>query len=171
MARFRVRPNGSILAPDSVTLWGPGTILDGSDIKDFEALLRDGFIEPADIPAGQGDLLRVPGASGVIMPGEVDLTKREKPIKVEKAAESAPKVQLHSTAPVPPLADPDSAIVRPAVPSQISPWSLDPALLVGKSLTELNVMVAERDQTDKIEPFTTIPEVVAFLSQDFNKTK
>lgn len=50
-------------------------------------------------------------------------------------------------------------------PRKTSKWNLDPHTLVSKSLTELNVMVAERDP--EIEPFDTPGEASAYLSQDF----
>ena len=46
-----------------------------------------------------------------------------------------------------------------------SKWSLNPADLEGKDLDELNVMVLERDET--VDPFETVEEAVAWLSQDF----
>lgn len=52
-----------------------------------------------------------------------------------------------------------------AAKSQKSPWVLDPTLLKGKSLDDLNVMLLERD--DQAEVFDTPEEAIAFLSQDF----
>lgn len=46
-----------------------------------------------------------------------------------------------------------------------SKWVLNPATLEGKSLDELNVMVAERDKS--IDPLTSIENAVSLLSQDF----
>lgn len=56
---------------------------------------------------------------------------------------------------------------KPAAPvTQVrSLWNLDPALLKSKTIDQLNVMVQERDNA--VEPFSTTPEAVAFLSQDF----
>lgn len=54
----------------------------------------------------------------------------------------------------------------PEVKTPLSIWNLDPEQLKGKSLDELNVMILERDDT--IDPFDTLEEAVAQLSQDFN---
>lgn len=48
-------------------------------------------------------------------------------------------------------------------------WDLDPDGLKGKSLEELNVMVAERDP--EIPALDTVEEAVAWLSQDFVEPK
>lgn len=50
-------------------------------------------------------------------------------------------------------------------PRRTSKWNLDPMTLVHKSLSELNVMIAERDPS--VEPFDTPGEASAYLSQDF----
>lgn len=44
-----------------------------------------------------------------------------------------------------------------------SQWTFKPADLAGKTLDELNAMIVER--TQEVEPFTTVEEAVAFLSQ------
>lgn len=50
----------------------------------------------------------------------------------------------------------------PAVP--VGPRNLDPSLLQGKSLEELNAMVIERQGTEEYE---TEAEAIAFLSEHF----
>lgn len=50
-----------------------------------------------------------------------------------------------------------------------SKWTLDPELLKGKTIDELNVMVAERDAT--LSGFATAEEAVAWLSQDHDQVK
>ena len=46
-----------------------------------------------------------------------------------------------------------------------SPWIFDPAELAGKPLDELNIIIKERDAA--VEPFATVEEAIAFLSQNF----
>ena len=46
-----------------------------------------------------------------------------------------------------------------------SPWIFDPAELAGKPLDELNVIIKERDTA--VEPFATVEEAIAFLSQNY----
>ncbi len=50
-------------------------------------------------------------------------------------------------------------------PRRTTKWNLDPMTLVHKSLTNHNVMIAERDPS--VEPFDTPAEASAYLSQDF----
>lgn len=45
------------------------------------------------------------------------------------------------------------------------PWIFDPATLSGKPLDELNVIIKERDEA--VEPFATVEEAIAFLSQNY----
>lgn len=59
------------------------------------------------------------------------------------------------------------------VPSDIitqsqSKWTIDPETLVGKSVEELNVMVAEIDSS--VAPFNTVGEATYYLSRDFVRT-
>ena len=49
--------------------------------------------------------------------------------------------------------------------SQVGPWIFNPADLQGKPLEELNVLIAARDDT--VEPFGTVEEAIAYLSQNF----
>ena len=49
--------------------------------------------------------------------------------------------------------------------SEVGPWIFNPADLQGKPLEELNVLIAARD--DKVEPFGTVEEAIAYLSQNF----
>lgn len=53
-----------------------------------------------------------------------------------------------------------------------SPWTVDPRALKGKTLEQLNVMIAEKVTKSGIAvvaPFPTIEEARAFLSMDFGK--
>lgn len=50
-----------------------------------------------------------------------------------------------------------------ATPSRLA---MDPATLEGMSLEQLNVLVAERAPDE--QPFDTVDEAIAFLSQDFD---
>lgn len=50
--------------------------------------------------------------------------------------------------------------------SPVSKWIFDPATLEGKPLEELNVLIKENGPD--VEPFETIEEALAWLSQDFN---
>ena len=66
------------------------------------------------------------------------------------------------------MSDPNAA-KQPSQPvSTEGRWTLNPSALEGKSLDELNVMVAERDSS--IEPFETSEEAIAHLSQDYAPT-
>lgn len=49
--------------------------------------------------------------------------------------------------------------------SEVGPWIFNPAELQGKPLEELNVLIAARDDT--VEPFGTVEEAIAYLSQNF----
>jgi len=44
-------------------------------------------------------------------------------------------------------------------------WNFDPALLAGKEIDQLNVMIQERDPS--VHPFDTVEEAIAFLSSEF----
>lgn len=46
-----------------------------------------------------------------------------------------------------------------------SKWTVDPADVEGWSLDQLNVRIKEIDE--RVEPFETVEEAVAWLSQDF----
>lgn len=46
------------------------------------------------------------------------------------------------------------------------PWNLDPAILKGKDVHELNVMIQERGEGSTIK-FETVEEALAWLTQDF----
>ncbi|MCP4897877.1 MAG: hypothetical protein GY906_12970 [bacterium] len=48
-------------------------------------------------------------------------------------------------------------------------WNINPAALASKSLDALNLMVIGRDET--IDPFETVEEAAAFLSQDWREPK
>lgn len=48
---------------------------------------------------------------------------------------------------------------------RVGRWNINPRTLVGKTLDQLNIMIAERDT--KAPRFETIEEAAAFLSQDF----
>lgn len=49
--------------------------------------------------------------------------------------------------------------------SPVSKWIFDPATLTDKSVEELNVLIKENGPD--VDPFDTVEEAVAFLSQDF----
>ena len=47
------------------------------------------------------------------------------------------------------------------------PWNMDPASLKGKAVEDLNALILGKDKS--VEPFETVKEAVAFLSQSFEK--
>lgn len=47
----------------------------------------------------------------------------------------------------------------------VSKWDINPVDLVGKGLTDLNIMILEKDPD--ADPFSNMNEAVAFLSKDF----
>lgn len=47
----------------------------------------------------------------------------------------------------------------------VSIWTMNPSLLIGKGLDELNIMIQERDDT--IDPRPTVNEAIKLLSQDY----
>jgi hypothetical protein len=47
----------------------------------------------------------------------------------------------------------------------VSKWDINPVDLVGKDLTDLNIMILEKDPD--FDPFTDMDAAVAFLSKDF----
>ncbi len=49
--------------------------------------------------------------------------------------------------------------------SPVSHWIFNPAELAGKPLDELNIIIKERDAA--VEPFATVEEAIAFLSQNY----
>lgn len=46
-------------------------------------------------------------------------------------------------------------------------WTVDPDGIRGMSIEQLNIMILERD--DSIEPFETVEEAVAWLTQDYEE--
>ncbi|MEK7424591.1 MAG: hypothetical protein AAB131_12220 [Actinomycetota bacterium] len=55
---------------------------------------------------------------------------------------------------------------KPAInPDGKGKWRVDPATLSGRTLEQLNVQLKEIDAT--VEPFDSIEEATAFLTQDF----
>lgn len=71
--------------------------------------------------------------------------------------------------PLSPEVDPDRTVEAEQQEGYMrpSPWVHDPASLVGMSLTELNILI--RDSDDSIEPFETVEEASSFLSKDHHK--
>ena len=47
----------------------------------------------------------------------------------------------------------------------ISKWAINPADLVGKNLTELNIMILEKD--NDMDPFDSMDDAIEYLSRDF----
>lgn len=66
---------------------------------------------------------------------------------------------------------PAPAVALKAVPrgllKPISKWQLNPADLCGKNLTQLNIMILEKDPS--AEPFGSMDEAVACLTKDFEE--
>lgn len=66
---------------------------------------------------------------------------------------------------------PGSDAVVPSTPvvplpnTSAGKWDMNPAQLQGKTIEQLNLLVLERDSTQK--PFETAEEAIAHLSQDF----
>jgi len=56
---------------------------------------------------------------------------------------------------------------KPKQPTYLTPWVINPEMLVSKDLESLNVMVVERDPSPTCPTFDTIEEAVAWLSQDY----
>ena len=156
---LKVTQRGSIAAQNGGPLVGPGTRLSKADcIKHF------GSEKEVDRLVGQGYLVRMydetdpdahplPPQTDVVQqthphPQEIDMSKGGKPMTTE------PKGRM--------------ATLQPTVTVGTGPWDLDPETLIGKDVNELNVMVAERAQ-QVIDPFETVEEAAAWLSQDFHK--
>lgn len=49
--------------------------------------------------------------------------------------------------------------------NRVGRWNINPRTLVGKTLDQLNIMIAERDP--KVGRYETIPEAVGQLTKDF----
>lgn len=168
-AKFRVAQGGCVLAPDNSTMLRPGDSIspDVFGAKWIEDAVRNGTVEPI-VGGFTGD----PGhRHGSFTPPAIGGMDRN--TNVRTAAQSpAPKtMQVQSNKPgaIDMTSQPKKGMMPGTLGAPISKWNVDPSALGDKSLTELNIMVQERDST--IPAFTTTHEAVAFLSQDFGKTQ
>lgn len=180
--QLRVKSGCSVVGKDG-TLYRAGAVIPAEmfDIKYIETeLLKYNYVEIiyAMLPNTNTDLTAdppgvdkrptLPGTDQVVrndaapdVGGGEFLQTDSKPIEVK--SEGGVEVSMTD-------ASPAKADDKPEGHGQaISKWSIDPASLTSKTLDELNVMILERDE--KIEPFETPEEAVAFLSQDFGKTR
>lgn len=91
----------------------------------------------------------------VSMAGPKDTTPRISPQETQPVVGPGQIEQTVQTVP---------ASRTPGMP-QVSIWTMDPAVLVGKSLAELNVMISERNP--QIDPMQSINDAVHLLSMDY----
>jgi len=74
---------------------------------------------------------------------------------VEETSESTPIAHIK----------PDGTVTAAKPLPAVGKWNLDPALLKGKSIEELNAIVIDRDAA--VTPFDEVAEAVKFLSSEF----
>jgi hypothetical protein len=182
---LRVCNGGSIMAPDAArTVLPPGTVLKpgflaGIKPSVIEEWKRLGVVEVArdtaeeertgDIKDAQQLPIRTAPEGGALDQKEI--------LRVGGAENSPAAVAVHGEALVSAANDlgvelPGSKIVAPqAAPTDVQQgkWNLDPATLQGKTIDQLNTLIAGIDAS--VEPFDAveIEDAIAFLSQNFGK--
>lgn len=170
MARlYKVSKKGAIMSagPTNTVLRG-GTVITpavaqqhGLTEKIIQHHLQSGYLVAfnAEMDPEEVLLSTAPGVS-------VNESLRVKPDQaietVDKEGGAVVRSGPRDTTPVRIAGTPPAPVADSAAGSK---WVLDPATLEGKSLDELNVMVAERDNS--IDPLTSIENAVSLLSQDF----
>lgn len=154
---YRVKQGACVCSPNGITIYRAGEMLPAKDFnkKQIDEHLRSGYIEEAkEATADTGVQGLAPGQ--VAMPPLPGLDSSDK----DKARTDGIKVN-NSGAGITTTSTP------PEIKQDKSLWVFDPQSLAGKTLDQLNTLVKETDP--KVEPFTTVEEAIAFLSQDFGK--
>ena len=158
---LKVTQRGSIAAQNGGPIVGPGTQLTKADCiemfggqHEVDRLVEQGYLVRM-YDETDPDAHPLPPQTDVVQqahphPEVVDLSQGDKPMTTE------PKGR--------------AVTPQPIVTIGTGPWDLDPETLIGKDVNELNVMVAERAQ-QPIDPFETVEEAAAWLSQDFHKVE
>jgi hypothetical protein len=156
MRKYRVCAGGCFINGNQRL--SAGAIFDGDPISvGILDALKNGYIEQATGPAKAQESLieRVPGRDT-----RPALRNTKNPDGTQETVMTAHAGGITQSISKP--AQPPASIVQPR-----SKWDVDPATLEGKTIEQLNVMVAERDPS--IQAFPTAPEAAAFLCQDFNR--
>jgi hypothetical protein len=167
--KFRVRQGCAIILPDHSVLQG-GEIATGRLPDSILAVHhRNGFVEPINLNEGPQETKPLTDPSA---PGQE--TKAPVPASIDTAKGQG--VTTSDPTGRPYQEDFDKVIKEPTkeeveaikrVRQHKSPWVVNPELLGGKDLMQLNVMIAERDPT--VKPFDTEAEAKAFLSADYEE--
>lgn len=156
MRKYRVSPGGCFINGNQRL--SAGSVFDGDSLSvGILDALKNGYIEQATGPAKppQAAVEKVPGRdTRPGLPNRKNADGTQETVMTAHAGGISQQISKPAQAP--------ASIVQPR-----SPWMLDPATLEGKTIEQLNVMVAERDPS--IQAFPTAPEAVAFLSQDFDR--
>lgn len=162
MPQFVVAQGGSVIDKHN-NLHGPGSRVDGDLFtpKGLQDAINNRFLVPRMPEAAEPDALP-PGVSEpqALQTGEVDAD----------AIQTSTQPAVVPTSKAAPVAAPSE---EPK--SDPSGWTLDPALLAGKSVDELNAMIAERLTDAEREPFLANPfasaeEAIEMLSSDFTNS-
>lgn len=167
--RLRVRQGCSVLGKDGETIYKGGSLLPldhGLPKQWIDDAFKNKIIENAPSEA-EDALVAAPNVTPPPPVGGTGSKDKEGAIDVRGAdpnsfvaSSGAGGITTTSTPVVPPSSGPGSG-------TPLSIWNLDPATLQTQSLDDLNMMILERDE--KVEPFASIDEARAWLSQDFNK--
>lgn len=153
MTRYMINKGCSVLMPDGTQLVGPCEI-------PAKCGLTEKFIQ-TELVANR---YAYPIGSKVAEERLYDKTPPGVDEPPVLAAAESDKITLLSPSGVSTTSRPVTSVSQPP-----TPWTLDPTSLNGKTLEQLNVMIQERD--DKVEPFQTVEEASAWLSQDFTAKK
>lgn len=143
-----VAPGRSMIHPKTRAILPPGTVIVPGEIYSksyIEVCIKSGFIEVESVDKS---------AEAARERALAVLDENTVTLKVDAEIETV------GAAPKP------EAPVEVATHTRVSHWNLDPDGLRGKSLDDLNILVAERDPS--VEPFTTVEEAIGWLSMDYS---
>lgn len=162
--------SGKQLRAGFIVTEGKKIVVDGRehppmDAKKIERHLRSGYLKHHSVLREEGPI--TPEQFTENPPGKVKAPALPGPGKEDGISENKALTTAVSNGISTSVKDKEPSTEQTA--QVTSKWVLDPALLEGKTIDELNVMIVERDP--KVEPFATAEEAVAWLSQDRNQVE